>query len=155
MSWHTIFSHRWLFFSSTNLVSIMLEFLYYYHTIHDNVCIIPYSVFKYTNFRYLRKWVLVFAFNEYVMPFKFSFVFFIFVYSSGTASAVHIFVVNNSFWLLCHIYLGAAASLSASAVLTGVVAGMDGWSAWLQPWHTQANKLLIFFCLLNKSCRTN
>lgn len=144
------------FFSSTNLVSIIFEFLYYYHAIHGNIWIITYSVFKYMNFRSPREWVLVFTFNKYFMPFAFSFTFFMSGYSSAAGSVVYIFVVHNSFWLLCHIYLGAAPTFSASAAHRGgKLERMDEVSDCNHGWHTQTSKPLIFFCLLNKSCRTN
>lgn len=81
------------------------------------------------NFRSPREWVLVFTFNEYFMPFTFCFAFFMSVYySSASGSVVYIFVVHDSFWLLCHIYLGAASSFSASAALTGLVS----WKGWME-----------------------
>lgn len=127
MNWQILFPHRWQFFLIYKFSFDHIWILYYYHAIHGNIWIITYSVFKYTNFRSLREWVLVFTFNKYFIPFTFSFTFFMSVYSAAAGSVVYIYVVHNSFWLLCHIHLGAAPTFSASAALTGVVS----WKGWM------------------------
>lgn len=105
------------------------------------------------NFRSPREWVLVFTFSKYFTPFTFSFTFFMSVYSSAAGSVVYIFVVRNSFWLLCHIHLGAASTFSASAALTGVVS----WKGWMKCLIAamagilrQASLSYSFVCLTNR-----